>query len=84
MGKDRGRHVVFVVFQGRQCYLRLRCIGAVYRFAVVAQGRLREPFRIACHLRPLCPGVTVAVQRDATDAKVGAALPEFSRAVLGP
>lgn len=50
-------------------------------FAVVTKCLLRESFGITGCLRPLCPGVAVAVQRDAFDAQTNTALVKFRGAV---
>jgi hypothetical protein len=57
--------------------LRFPGIGAVDGFAVVAQGQLRESFRVAGRLRPPRPRVAIRMQGDSPNAKTVAALFEL-------
>lgn len=50
----------------------------------MAESELREPFRIAASLRALSPGISIAVQGNASDAQLLAPLPEFCRPIRFP
>ena len=55
----------------------------MHRFAAVPQSLLRESFRVANGLRPFRPCVAVAVERDAFNAVLAAALAKLRDAVAG-
>ena len=61
--------LLFVAFQRRQSDLRSAGVGTVNCLAIVSEGFLGKPLRVAARLRPLRPGVAVGVQRHAFDAK---------------
>ena len=71
------------VFQRGQCDLGAFGVGAMNGFAVVAQGKLGEPFRIPDDFRPLGPRVTIRVKGYTVNAKSEAALLELRGAVAG-
>lgn len=52
-------------------------VSPVHGLAVVAQGQLREPFGIACHLGPFCLGIPVAMQGHAMNPQADASLLEL-------
>ena len=79
---DTSGHVLFfVTFQRRQPDLRLAGVGSVNGFAVVTEGFLRKPLRVAAHFCPLCPSVAIGVQRNSLDSKPKTALVKLRRAV---
>lgn len=68
-------------WQGHLGFPRVR---AVNRLALVAKCFLGEPFWIPAASRPLCPGITIRMKRDASDARSAAAAFEFCRPVRFP
>src|SRR5439155_1994015 len=55
---------LFVCLKRGQFYLRLARVGAVDGFAVMTQGFLSEPFRVAALFGTFGPRVTVTMERD--------------------
>src|SRR5437867_2455808 len=55
-------HLLFVILQRGDGHPRLAGVGAMHRFAVVAQGLLGEPFRVTRFLGAFGPRVAIAVQ----------------------
>ncbi len=55
-----------------------------FQIAYWLKGRLRVPFGIGALLRPLCPGVTIAVQSNARYTKTIATLFEFGGTIRWP
>lgn len=84
-GRDRfsRRLLVLVFLQRGHRDLRVARVGAMHRFAVMAQRLLRKPLRITRHLRAFSPRITIRVERHALDAQAGATLLELGSPVAG-
>ncbi len=63
--------------------MRVARVGAMHRFAVMAQRFLRKPLRITGHLRAFSPRITIRMERHAFDAQADATLLELRGPVAG-